>query len=135
METTRAKYESNRKTRTLDKEFLAGQRSRLEDMRAMLLRAHAGIEEEEREWTESIHYGKPDTEDVAARILAGELDTALDWRLMRRLGYIQRALGKIEDGSYGLCDATGESIPRGRLEAVPEAIYTIEAQKEHEKRL
>lgn len=113
METTRAKYESNRKTRTLDKEFLAGQRSRLEDMRAMLLRAHAGIEEEEREWTESIHYGKPDTEDVAARILAGELDTALDWRLMRRLGYIQRALEKLKTGVTDYATLRESQFPAG----------------------
>lgn len=56
----------------------------------MLSRAPAGIQEEE--WTESIHYGKPDTGNVAARILIGELDTAPDWRLMRRLEYIQRGV-------------------------------------------
>jgi DnaK suppressor protein len=41
---------------------------------------------------------------------------------------VQRALQKIEEGTYGLCDATGEPILRERLEAVPEAIYTLEAQ-------
>ena len=54
---------------------------------------------------------------------------------MRRLEYIQRALEKIEEGTYGICDATGKQISRGRLKAVPEAIYTIEAQKEHEQKL
>ena len=135
METSGTEYGRDTETEALYEEFLARQKARLEDMRGMLLRAHAGVEEEEKEWLESIHYGRPDNEDVAARILAGELDTALDWRLTRRLGYIQRALQKIEEGTYGICDATGKQISRGRLEAVPEAIYTIEAQRELEKRL
>jgi DnaK suppressor protein len=48
--------------------------------------------------------------------------------------FVRRALQKIEEGTYGICDATGEPIPRGRLEAVPEAIYTLEAQKRLEGR-
>ncbi|MGB3633644.1 MAG: TraR/DksA C4-type zinc finger protein [Rubrobacteraceae bacterium] len=135
MEAAGEGYERDLEPEALYKEFLIRQKARLEDMRAMLLRMHASIEEEEKEWTESIHYGKPDNEDVAARILAGDLDTALDWRLTRRLGYIQRALEKIEEGTYGICDATGKQISRGRLEAVPEAIYTIAAQREREQRL
>jgi DnaK suppressor protein len=71
---------------------------------------------------------------VAARILAGEVDTALDQSIMRRLALIQRALKKIEGGTYGVCDETGEPIPRGRLEAAPEALYTIEAQRPWERR-
>lgn len=117
----------------LDPRFIEHQRARLEDMRRMLLRAHAGIEAEEREWSESSQYAHPDAEDVAARILAGEVDTALDQTIMRRLGLIQRALEKIDEGSYGVCDDTGEPISRGRLEAAPEAIYTIEAQKARER--
>ncbi len=118
----------------LDPQFVERQRARLEDMRRMLLRAHAGIEEEEREWSESSQYARPDAEDVAARILAGEVDTALDQAIMRRLALIQRALEKVGEGSYGVCDDTGEPIPRGRLEAVPEAIYTLEAQKARERK-
>jgi DnaK suppressor protein len=41
-------------------------------------------------------------------------------------------LQKIEEGTYGTCDDTGEPIPRGRLEAMPEAIYTVEAQQRRE---
>lgn len=117
----------------LDRQFVERQRVRLEDMRRMLLRAHMGIEEEEREWGEISQYMRPDAEDVAARILAGEVDTALDRRIMHRLGLIQRALQKIDEGTYGICDDTGEPISRRRLEAVPEAIYTIEAQRRRER--
>jgi DnaK suppressor protein len=61
------------------------------------------------------------------------LDTVLDRQLMRRLGLVERGLAKIGEGACGHCDATGEHISRGRLEAVPEAVYTIEAQRALER--
>jgi DnaK suppressor protein len=115
----------------LDEEFVARQRARLEEMRCALLRGRAGIREEERRWVD--HYAPQDPEDVRAHILAEEVDTVLDRRLMRRLGLVERALSKIGEGTYGHCDATGERIPRGRLEAVPEAVYTIEVQRALER--
>jgi DnaK suppressor protein len=115
----------------LDEEFVARQRARLEEMRRALLRGRAGIREEGRSWGD--HYAPQDPEDVRAHILAEEVDTVLDRWLMRRLGLVERALAKIGEGTYGLCDATGERIPRGRLEAVPEAVYTIEAQRALER--
>lgn len=51
------------------------------------------------------------------------------------LKQIDRALEKIEDGSYGLCDVTGKEIPRARLEALPYATMTVEAQEKFEKGL
>ena len=113
----------------LDDEFIARQRARLEDIRRTLLRERAGIQEDERQWDEDAHYAPRDVEDVRAHILAEDLDAVLDRQLMRRLGSVERALEKIEEGTYGICDATGEQIPKGRLEAVPEAIYTIEARR------
>ena len=117
----------------LDEEFVARQRIRLEDMRDALLRGRAGIQEEGRRWGAGDHYVPKDPEDVRAHILAEEVDTVLDRRLMRRLGLVERALEKIEEGTYGVCDATGERIPNGRLQAVPEAVYTIEAQRTLER--
>lgn len=113
----------------LDDELIARQRARLEDIRRTLLRERAGIQEDERQWDEDAHYAPRDVEDVRAYILAEDLDAVLDRQLMRRLRSVERALEKIEEGTYGICDATGEQIPKGRLEAVPEAIYTIEARR------
>ena len=39
---------------------------------------------------------------------------------------IERALAKIEDGTYGFSDSSGKPIPRARLEAMPEAINTAD---------
>jgi len=45
------------------------------------------------------------------------------------INQIERALQKIEDGTYGLSDASGAPIPIERLEAAPEALYTLAEQK------
>lgn len=50
----------------------------------------------------------------------------------RRIGDIERALQKIAEGTYGLSDASGQPIPKARLEASPEAIYTLEEQGKRE---
>ncbi|MCB1083694.1 MAG: TraR/DksA family transcriptional regulator, partial [Simkania sp.] len=46
---------------------------------------------------------------------------------------IDRALEKIEEGTYGVCDVTGDEIPLKRLEAVPYANMTVSAQEKIEK--
>ncbi len=49
------------------------------------------------------------------------------------LKQIDRALAKIEEGTYGVCDLSGGEIPLKRLEAVPYATMTVKAQEEFEK--
>lgn len=51
------------------------------------------------------------------------------------LKQVNRALEKIEESTYGCCDITGKEIPRKRLEAVPYAVMTVEAQEKLEKGL
>ena len=46
---------------------------------------------------------------------------------------IERALEKIESGTYGICDVSGDEIPLKRLEAVPYATMTVRAQEKFEK--
>jgi RNA polymerase-binding protein DksA len=48
----------------------------------------------------------------------------------RGLEEINRALAKIIDGTYGICEMTGEPIKRERLEAIPTARYSLEAQQQ-----
>ncbi|KPK33104.1 MAG: molecular chaperone DnaK [Chlamydiae bacterium SM23_39] len=48
---------------------------------------------------------------------------------------IDRALEKIEEGTYGICDLTGEEIPIKRLNAIPYATVTVAAQEKLEKGL
>jgi DnaK suppressor protein len=51
------------------------------------------------------------------------------------LRQIERALEKMEEGTYGVCDVTGEEIPFKRLDAVPYATMTVQAQDKYEKGL
>lgn len=51
------------------------------------------------------------------------------------LKQIERALKKIEENTYGICDITGEPIPVPRLEAIPYATMTVSAQEKFEKGL
>jgi len=48
---------------------------------------------------------------------------------------IEAALERIEDGTYGLCEKTGKPINFERLEAMPTARLSVEAQEEEERRL
>lgn len=48
---------------------------------------------------------------------------------------IDRALEKIDEGTYGICDVSGEPIPIKRLEAIPYATMTVSAQEKLEKGL
>lgn len=51
------------------------------------------------------------------------------------LRLIERALEKIEEGTYGICDVSGDEIPKARLDAVPYAIMTVKSQEQMEKGL
>lgn len=66
-----------------------------------------------------------------------ETDKALDLRTKDRarklITKIDEALKRIEDGSYGYCEDTGEPIGIERLEARPVATLSIEAQERHER--
>lgn len=58
--------------------------------------------------------------------------TSHDYDVLR---LIERALEKISENTYGICDITGKEIPKKRLEAMPYAIMTVEAQSQVEKGL
>jgi RNA polymerase-binding transcription factor DksA len=63
-----------------------------------------------------------DTSQVTAE--RGETE-ALANTLRESLDEVERALGKLEDGSYGKCEVCGEQIAAARLEAMPAARYCI----------
>jgi DnaK suppressor protein len=76
----------------------------------------------------------PDLADRAS----SETDRAIELRARDRqrklISKIDSALSRINDGSYGYCEETGEPISLRRLDARPIATLTIEAQERHERR-
>ncbi len=117
----------------LDEEFIAQQKSKLQDLKSELLRMRDGMREDERDRSQEYQDTQPDSGDQSQYIFTREMDVTLGQQFDRRLEYVDRALEKIEEGTYGICDDTGEPIPRGRLEAMPEAIYAVEAQQRRER--
>jgi DnaK suppressor protein len=119
---------------TLDQEFIDNQRQRLIDLRDELTRLRDGLDEDEVELEGGgDDFSETDSGDMSQSIFDREMDASVGEGIERRLGEVERALQKVEEGSYGICEDTGEEIPRGRLEAVPEAIRTVEAQQRFER--
>jgi DnaK suppressor protein len=116
----------------LDKAFIEKQHLLLTKLRAQLQAATRGQEAEES----GIHADSAgeahEFEDDAQKLALLELDDTAVARSAQRLAQIERALQKIADGTYGMSDASGEPIPRERLEAVPEAVYTLAELKARE---
>ena len=117
-----------------DDNFIAKQKERLQSLREELLRIMRAAEEDERTRTEQdADFTEHDAGDMSRDIFDREVDATIVEQVEQRLAIVERALQKIEEGTYGLSDVSGEPIPRGRLEAVPEAIRTVEEQQRFER--
>lgn len=93
-----------------------------------------------RESRETLSHLQKETEnhpDIADRA-SSETDRALELRTRDRqrklISKIDEAIRRIDDGSYGYCEETGEPIGLARLEARPIATLSLEAQERHERR-
>lgn len=90
-----------------------------------------------RETLAILHEDSTQHADLADRATS-ETDRATELRTRDRqrklIAKIDAALGRIEDGSYGYCEETGEPIGLRRLDARPIATLSVEAQERHERR-
>tara|TARA_B100001123_G_C15222197_1_gene991713 strand:- start:45 stop:449 length:405 start_codon:yes stop_codon:yes gene_type:complete len=77
---------------------------------------------------------KPDLTDRASEEIERSLELRTRDRERKLINKIDSALKKIDDGSYGFCEETGEAIGIKRLEARPVATLSLEAQEMHEKK-
>ncbi len=75
----------------------------------------------------------PDSIDRAAATADRQLELRSRDRLRKLTSKIDKALRRIEVGTYGLCDETGDPIRVARLDARPIATLSIEAQEIHER--
>jgi DnaK suppressor protein len=105
--------------------------------RAKLLRWKEDINRQTRETLEGLHEDSTQHADLADRATS-ETDRALELRARDRqrklVAKIDAALARIEDGTYGYCEETGEPIGLKRLDARPIATLSLEAQERHERR-
>ena len=77
---------------------------------------------------------KPDLTDRATEEIERSFELKTRDRERKLINKINEALKRIDDGSYGYCEETGEPIRIKRLEARPVATLSLEAQEMHEKK-
>jgi DnaK suppressor protein len=76
----------------------------------------------------------PDLADRASTETERSLELRTRDRQRKLIAKIDEALMRIDDGSYGFCEETGEPISLKRLDARPIATLSVEAQERHERR-
>ena len=105
--------------------------------RNKLIEWKSDILRESRETLDQLQDQSSSHADLADRA-SSETDRAIELRARDRqrklIAKIDAALKRIEDGSYGYCEETGDPISLKRLDARPIATLSLEAQERHERR-
>jgi DnaK suppressor protein len=131
-----ALLDKNKNYRPSDKEPFMNERQR-EYFRDKLLQWKDDILKEAKETLQHLQDENQNHPDLADRA-SSETDRAIELRARDRqrklIAKIDAALQRLEDGTYGYCEETGEPISLRRLEARPIATLSIEAQERHERR-
>jgi DnaK suppressor protein len=122
--------------RPTDREPFMNERQR-DYFRQKLLAWKDDILREAKETLQHLQDENQNHPDFADRA-SSETDRAIELRARDRqrklIAKIDDALSRIDDGTYGYCEETGEPISIKRLEARPIATLSIEAQERHERR-
>ncbi|AAL52130.1 MULTISPECIES: RNA polymerase-binding protein DksA [Brucella] len=105
--------------------------------RAKLVAWKNDILREARETLDALQQENANHPDLADRA-SSETDRAIELRARDRqrklISKIDAALSRLDDGTYGFCEETGDPISLKRLDARPIATLSIEAQERHERR-
>ncbi len=116
----------------LDAAFLDGKRRQLlklkEDFRESSVPRRPKKARQGRSNSQAHEY-----EDDAQKLDTLEKEGNVVRRAVERLAQVQRALSKIDDGTYGFSDVSGLRIPNDRLELMPEAVNTVAEQEASER--
>lgn len=118
----------------LKKTEIAKFKRRLEEMRGQITRILQGSTADVKTPDEATGYSQHQADqgtDDFDRTISLEV-TSKEYEMLRQ---IDRALEKIDENTYGICDVTNQEIPLARLEAVPYATMTVKAQEQLEKGL
>ncbi len=107
------------------RDLLLQERARLEDERDTIRNSGKDMDGALPEEGEG---GDEDTADLASSMMDKEMDLAVEEEIEDMIESIDHAMQKMEDGTYGICDMSGDHISRGRLELLPWASLTAECQ-------
>jgi DnaK suppressor protein len=122
--------------RPSDAEPFMNERQR-EYFRRKLVAWREAILAESRDTLAALQLESENHSDIADRA-SSETDRAIELRARDRqrklIAKIDAALARLDDGTYGYCEETGEPISLKRLDARPIATLSVEAQERHERR-
>ncbi|MFQ5464389.1 MAG: TraR/DksA family transcriptional regulator [Thermodesulfobacteriota bacterium] len=108
-------------------------------MTATLLEAKArilsGVSQKARSESTVLKPEMGDIYDIASSERERDLALTLGDRDRKKLGEIERALERIDDGTYGECEECGEPVEQGRLKALPFTRVCVECQSRLEREL
>ena len=106
----------------------------IEEIREQLLSEKAEILQNVQGESDLPLHLNPDRDDLAQDYITLEKDVAIKALEREQLEQIDKALKRIEDGTYGLCQECQEPIPPERLEILPYALLCVRCQSRHEQR-
>ncbi|MEZ4695881.1 MAG: molecular chaperone DnaK [Rhodothermales bacterium] len=98
--------------------------SAMEDIRSLRAQLADSREQAENDTAYSYHMA-----DAGTDAMEREKLYLMVARQQRYVGYLDRALARIADKTYGICKITGQAISKERLESVPHTQVSIEAKK------
>jgi len=123
---------SNKSPR-LDAAYIEKKRRQLMKLREELRNTAGAAEAEEGGIETGSNLQAHEYEDDAQKLDSLEKEANLDFHDAERLVRIERALRKIDEGTYGFSDVSGERIPDQRLNVMPDAINTVAEQEASER--
>jgi RNA polymerase-binding transcription factor DksA len=109
-------------------------RRRLEEERRRLQHVHEGFDDEhlhdesEDESTGELSHLAQHAADVGSETFEREKDLSILEQVEAELGDVEHALRRLDDGTYGSCEACGKSIGDDRLEAMPATRFCVDDQ-------
>lgn len=119
---------------TLSKAEVLKFKKRLEDLRAQMTDLVRGASDMVKSVDESKGYSQHQADEGTDDSIRN-VSLEVSGKELKILRQIERALEKIEEDTYGVCDVSEEEIPLPRLEAVPYATMTVKAQDKVDKGL
>lgn len=123
----------NKQSDSLDPEFIQQQRELLETLQSELQSSLEFSHDDQLSMhaarLNQSHASGGDAQENALQ----DNDRAVEAHDRARLQTVRRALEKIEDGTYGLSDQSGEQIPRERLVALPASLFTVQEEEARER--
>ncbi len=110
-------------------------RTRLDDERDRLLRIKESLSGEpgqgggsERDALSELSLADQHPADLGTEMFEREKDASILERVEAEIADVDRALKRLDEGTYGLCEACGREITRARLEIKPEARFCVDDQ-------